>query len=129
MRIPKRVNAVLDWAEKHARGVSITVICLVLVGCAFLLPLFAALGLGAVIGGLVVYAATAANRRKLLGEIDELLRQNGSLRHERTVLASGVIATETQDTAQLMVIPAEAEPEPAEVTTRVLKVITDDEVG
>ena len=132
MRIPKRVNDALDWAERHGRGLTVTVILIVVVTSSLFLPTLAVLVLGAVLGASVVYLRMSNRQRRLRTEIDDLLRQNGALRHQRTVLASGVIAAETQTTQALMVIPAEdaedcEDIEPEAAKTRKLPVVPDEE--
>ena len=131
MRIPKRVNDAWDWAEHHGRGLTITTVLLVVGVLTLFLPVFAVLAAGLVAGGVAVYLRMSGQKRRLRAEIDELLRQNGALRHERTVLASGVMAAEDHPTQALLVIPAE-DPEPAtdqpdSTTTRTLPVLPDEE--
>lgn len=128
MRIPKRVNDAWDWAERHIRGLTVTVVLLVVCGTVFLLPALATLVLGAAVGGALVFNRMSRRQRKLHAEIDDLLRENGALRHQRTVLASGVIAAETQTTEKIMIIPAELpELEEAEAEkTRRLPTLPDD---
>jgi hypothetical protein len=127
VRIPKRVNDAWDWAERHSRGLTVTVVLIVVCGAAFLLPAAATLVLGAAVGGALVYNRMSRRQRRLRAEIDELLRENGALRHERTVLASGVIAAETQTTEKIMIIPAELEESESETqTTRRLPVLPDE---
>ena len=133
MRIPKRVNDAWDWAEQHGRGLTITAVLLVVAVLALFLPVFAVLAAGLVAGGVAVYLRMSGRQRRLRAEIDDLLRQNGALRHERTVLASGVMAAEDHPTQALLVIPAEEpepEPEPGQpdsTTTRTLPVLPDEE--
>ncbi len=130
MRIPKRVNDAWDWAEHHIRGLTITAILVVVGVLALFLPVFAVLAAGLVAGGVAVYLRMSGRQRRLRAEIDELLRQNGALRHQRTVLASGVMAAEEHPTQALMVIPAaedEDEPEPDSTTTRTLPLLSDED--
>lgn len=128
MRIPKRVNDAWDWAEKHRRGLTATATLILAAVLAVFLPVFAVLLLGLVAGAVIVYLRMSARQRRLHAEIDELLRQNGALRHQRTVLASGLITAEERPTQALMVIPAEEpEDEPEAATTRKFPMIPDEQ--
>lgn len=110
MRIPKRVNAVLDWMEQHfvALGVVVTLVVVALV--ATLAPVavgFPAAGLilGAAVGGFLVHIRMSRRLARARADNDNLLRENGALRHRNTVLASGVITREAQETQALVAIP------------------------
>ncbi|WP_026416027.1 hypothetical protein [Actinomadura oligospora] len=110
MRIPKPVNAALDWAEQHF-GALAAVVALVLAAAAALalprlvgLPL-AGFVLGTAIGGFVVYARMSRRLARARRDNDDLLRENGALRHRNTILSSGVITRESQTTQALLMIP------------------------
>ncbi|MEV4255663.1 hypothetical protein AB0J52_21110 [Spirillospora sp. NPDC049652] len=110
MRIPKPVNAALDWAEQHFGAVAAVVAMVVAAGAALALPHslgapVAALVLGLAVGGFVVYARMARRLARARRENDDLLRENGALRHRNTILASGVITRESQTTQALLMIP------------------------
>lgn len=109
MRIPKRVNAAWDWAEGHKRATAFVALLLaVSVGTLWALPL-ATFALGLAIGGLLVHRRLTARIERLRGERDDVLRENGRLRHRATVLASGVVEAEALMTQQLITIPEESE--------------------
>ncbi|MFI0404573.1 hypothetical protein [Actinomadura sp. 3N508] len=110
MRIPKRVNTVLDWIEEHylALGVVVALIAVALV--ATLAPPSAGLPVAAFIlglasGGFLVHVRASRRVARVRMDVDNLLRENGALRHRNTVLASGVITREAQETQALMSIP------------------------
>ncbi|WP_067798666.1 hypothetical protein [Actinomadura formosensis] len=110
MRIPKRVNAVLDWMEQHfvALGVVVTLVVVALV--ATLAPTavgFPVAGfiLGVAVGGFLVHIRMSRRLARARADNDNLLRENGALRHRNTVLASGVITREAQETQALVAIP------------------------
>ncbi|TDD31485.1 hypothetical protein E1287_26150 [Actinomadura sp. KC06] len=110
MRIPKRVNTVLDWIEEHylALGVVVALIAVALV--ATLAPRsvgipVAAFILGLAAGGFTVHVRASRRVARVRADVDNLLRENGALRHRNTVLASGVITREAQETQALMSIP------------------------
>lgn len=110
MRIPKRVNTVLDWMEEHylALGAVITLVVVALV--ATLLPSSVGLPaagfvLGLAAGGFTVHVRLSRRVARARAEVDALLRENGALRHRNTVLASGVITREAQETQALVSIP------------------------
>jgi hypothetical protein len=124
VRIPKRVNTAWDWAEKNAGLLGCVVMLVVAVGTALVLPTLAALAIGVFLGAVVVHRRMRARERRLRAQIDDLLRENGALRHERTMLASGVIEAQERDTVALMIIPEEPEPEP-EGDTKRLPILPD----
>ncbi|HEU5157872.1 MAG TPA: hypothetical protein VFU43_12825 [Streptosporangiaceae bacterium] len=114
MKIPKPVNAILDWMGHNVRAVAA-------VGAALIIsivvwrwvPLASMFVLGVAIGGGAVHQRMASRQAALRSDIDDLLRQNGALRREKLTLASGVIAKQAQLTAKLPVIsddPDAAEP-------------------
>ncbi|MFI0479191.1 hypothetical protein [Actinomadura sp. 9N215] len=110
MRIPKRVNTVLDWMEEHylALGAVTALIAVALV--ATLAPRsvgipVAAFILGLAAGGFTVHVRASRRVARVRADVDNLLRENGALRHRNTVLASGVITREAQETQALMSIP------------------------
>lgn len=122
MRIPKRVNTVLDWMEQHypALGAVVALIAVALV--AALAPPsvgFPVAGfiLGVAAGGFLVHVRSSRRVARARAEVDGLLRENGALRHRNTVLASGVITREAQETQALMSIP-EDDPLPGEGETQ-----------
>jgi hypothetical protein len=110
VRIPKRVNAVLDWVEQHFVALAAVFALLVVALVALLAP--AAVGfpvagfvLGTAVGGFLVHTRLSRRIARARSDIDNLLRENGALRHRNTVLASGVITRESQETQALVSIP------------------------
>ncbi|MEW2356676.1 hypothetical protein [Spirillospora sp. NPDC029432] len=126
MRIPKRVNTVLDRAERHA-GPLLVVIALVAAAVAAMwVPLLAGFILGAAAGGFYVHLRMSKRIARARREVDDLLRENGSLRHRNTVLASGVITREAQVTQALVAIP-EVEPNEDPQRTQALPALFDEQ--
>jgi hypothetical protein len=110
VRIPKRVNAVLDWVEQHFVALAAVFALLVVALVALLAP--AAVGfpvagfvLGTAAGGFLVHMRLSRRIARARSDVDNLLRENGALRHRNTVLASGVITRESQETQALVSIP------------------------
>ncbi|GAA2111845.1 hypothetical protein [Actinomadura alba] len=109
MKIPKPVNAAWDWVEGHIRPIALVVVLFIAAGTVLWIPQIAAFVVGVAIGGLVVQMRMAKRLTRLRAEADDLLRENGSLRHEKTVLASGVISSQALLTQRLPVIPDDPE--------------------
>jgi hypothetical protein len=112
VRIPKPVNAALDWAEKHLGALGVVVTLVLAAGAALLLPHdfgfpIAGLVLGLAFGGFASHVRMAKRVARVRAEVDDLLRENGALRHRNTVLASGVITRESQTTQAFVAIPEE----------------------
>ncbi|MEV0661005.1 hypothetical protein ACIBI3_10415 [Actinomadura luteofluorescens] len=110
MRIPKRVNTVLDWVEQHLLAFAVVVALVVVALVSTLAPPAVGLPvagfvLGAAAGGLVVHLRMSRRIARARSDNDNLLRENGALRHRNTVLASGVITREAQETQALVAIP------------------------
>ncbi|WP_433463732.1 hypothetical protein [Spirillospora sp. CA-128828] len=110
MRIPKRVNTVLDWMEQHYLALAVVLALVVVALVATLAPPaagFPAAGfvLGGAAGGLLVHVRLSRRIARARADVDNLLRENGALRHRNTVLASGVITREAQETQALVSIP------------------------
>lgn len=107
MKIPRRLNAALDLAAKNAR-VSLLVLLLVVAAVATLwIPALAAFALGIGVGGVVVHNRMSARVARLRAEADDLLRENGALRHEKTVIAKAGATSESLLTQRLPSIPEE----------------------
>ncbi|TDD87224.1 hypothetical protein [Actinomadura rubrisoli] len=114
MRIPKRVNTVLDWMEKHFRALAVVVTLVVVALVASLAPPVVGLPvagfvLGVAAGGFLVHVRMSKRVGRVRADVDDLLRENGALRHRNTVLASGVITREAQETQALVAIPEDEE--------------------
>jgi hypothetical protein len=112
VRIPKPVNAALDWAEKHLGALGVVVTLVLAAGAALLLPPVAGLPiaglvLGLAFGGFASHVRMTKRVARVRAEMDDLLRENGALRHRNTVLASGVITRESQTTQAFVAIPEE----------------------
>jgi hypothetical protein len=105
LRIPKRVNKALDWAEDHIRVITFIMILVVVSVAALWLPALAAFVLGALVGGVLVRWRLTRRLARLRSEADDLLRENGALRHEKTMLTRGVITASGQLTQKLPIIP------------------------
>jgi hypothetical protein len=105
LRIPKRVDTAWDWLERHGR---VTVIAMALGSAsvaAVFLPALAALIAGLVIGGMAVQIRMGRRVARLRAEIDDLLRETGSLRHQKNVRDSRAIEAQTKITEKLIIIP------------------------
>ncbi|GAA2434069.1 hypothetical protein GCM10010191_55560 [Actinomadura vinacea] len=125
MRIPKPVNVVLDWAEGHAGALAAVIALVAAAVAAMWVPVLAGSILGIAVGGFAVHLRMSKRVARVRRDMDDLLRENGALRHRNTVLASGVITRESQMTQALVSIP---EDEPLEDPQRTQKLPTlDDE--
>ncbi|GAA2731767.1 hypothetical protein [Actinocorallia aurantiaca] len=109
MRIPKRVNAVWDWAEQHGRALSAGTILLIVVVGALWLPALGALVAGMVVGGEAVRRRSRRRLERLQSDNDQLLRQNGALRHKVALLEQGIREQASLTTQRLPVIPGTVE--------------------
>ncbi|GAA2598607.1 hypothetical protein SMC26_04485 [Actinomadura fulvescens] len=123
MRIPKRVNAALDWAEKHFGALAVVVTLVAASAAALLAPPAVGLPvagfvLGLAFGGFAVYTRMVKRIARVRSDVDDLLRENGALRHRNTVLSSGVITRESQVTQALVAIPEEPPEEDPQGTVR-----------
>jgi len=105
VRIPKRVNAVLDRVEQHLGALAAVVALAAAAAAAMWIPVLSGFILGLAVGGFLVHLRTAKRITRLRRENDDLLRENGALRHRNTVLASGIITKEAQVTQALLQIP------------------------
>jgi hypothetical protein len=105
VKIPKPVNAAWDWVEDHVRLIALVVALMIAASTVLWIPLLAAFVVGATAGGVVVQLRMAERVTRLRAETDDLLRENGALRHEKTVLASGVLSSQTLLTQRLPMIP------------------------
>ncbi|MGI8329102.1 hypothetical protein ACRYCC_04000 [Actinomadura scrupuli] len=111
MKIPKRVNNALDWAEDNIRVIMIVTALVIVSATAMWMPAIAAFVAGALVGGVAVRWRMARRLARLRADADDLLRENGALRHQNTLLSQGVIASSGQLTQRLPVIrPVEERP-------------------
>jgi hypothetical protein len=105
VKIPRRLNAALDWATDHAR-IILTVVPLVVAAVAVLwMPAVAAFVVGIGVGGVTVHYRMSARVARLRAEADDLLRENGALRHEKTLIAKTADPSGSVLTQKLPSIP------------------------
>ncbi|WP_395107641.1 hypothetical protein [Actinomadura sp. SCN-SB] len=105
MRIPRRVDTALSWVERYRVALTAVIVLVVVAALLRWQPVLAALVLGGAFGGFLVHTRSSRHVRRARREIDELLRQNGALRHRNTMLGSGVIQRGSQMTEVLVAIP------------------------
>jgi hypothetical protein len=105
VKIPRRLNAALDWAAAHARVILIVVPLAVAAVAVLWMPTLAALAVGVGVGAVAVHYRMSRRVNRLRAEADDLLRENGALRHQRTVLARRGGASESVLTQRLPSIP------------------------
>ncbi|MER6809065.1 hypothetical protein ABT299_07295 [Spirillospora sp. NPDC000708] len=136
MRIPKRVNAVLDWMEQHFGALAVVVALIVVALVATLAPPLVGLPvagfvIGLAVGGFLVHVRLSRRIARARAEVDDLLRENGALRHRNTILASGVITRGAQETQALVAIPEDDEDlvEDDPTRTAALPELTDELLG
>ncbi|OLT13879.1 hypothetical protein BJF79_19520 [Actinomadura sp. CNU-125] len=94
----------MGWLEKHRGALAATVALVATAASVMWWPPLAGFVLGIAAGGFGVHLRRANRLAKAKREVDNLLRENGALRHRNTVLSSGVIAQGTQVTHKLMPI-------------------------
>ena len=109
MKIPRRVNAALDWVADHARVVLIVVPLVVAAIAVLWMPAVAALVVGVGVGSVAVHFRMSRRVARLRGEVDDLLRENGALRHRRNMIARANVTSESVLTQKLPAIPEEDE--------------------
>ncbi|MCW2902161.1 MAG: hypothetical protein JWO67_4426 [Streptosporangiaceae bacterium] len=107
MKIPKHVNTVWDWVDDHIRLLAIIVALAAAAAAGLWLPILSAFVLGAALGGLAIHSRMSRRTTRLRAEVDDLLRENGSLRHENNMLIGGVISAQMLVTQRLPVITAD----------------------
>jgi hypothetical protein len=136
VRIPKRVNAVLDWMEQHFGALAVVVALIVVAVVATLAPPLVGLPvagfvIGLAVGGFLVHVRLSRRIARARAEVDDLLRENGALRHRNTILASGVITRGAQETQALVAIPEDDEDlvEDDPTRTAALPELTDELLG
>jgi hypothetical protein len=83
VKIPKRVNTAWDWAEENGRTIVIITVLVVSGVSALWLPALGAFIFGAAVGGGVVALGLARKIARLRAVNDDLLRENGALRHQK----------------------------------------------
>ncbi|GAA3241008.1 hypothetical protein [Actinocorallia longicatena] len=105
MRIPKRVDAAWDWAERHGRALTLGILVVVAVVGALVMPTLGALAVGLLIGGVVVYRRLARRIERLRADNDQLLRDNGNVHHQLALMRRGVKQESSLSTQVLPYIP------------------------
>lgn len=105
MRIPRRVNALLDWAAQNARIILVVLPLAVAAIAVLWMPALAAFAVGVGAGGVAVHVRMTAKVARLRAEADDLLRENGALRHEKTVIAKANVSSVSVLTQKLPSIP------------------------
>ena len=105
MRIPRRVNALLDWAAHNARVILVVLPLAVAAIAVLWMPALAAFAVGVGAGGVAVHFRMTAKVARLRAEADDLLRENGALRHEKTVIAKANVSSVSVLTQKLPSIP------------------------
>ncbi|GAB2807352.1 hypothetical protein GCM10027176_10540 [Actinoallomurus bryophytorum] len=107
MRIPRRLNAALDGAARNARVILVVLPLVVAAVVVLWMPALAAFAVGVGVGGVVVHVRMSARVARLRAEADDLLRENGALRHEKTVIAKATVTSGSVLTQKLPSIPEE----------------------
>lgn len=107
MRIPKRLNAVLDRMAGKALIIWIVLDLAAAAAAAVRRPALAAFVVGVGVGGVVVHVRTSARVARLRAETDDLLRENGALRHGKAVIAKVGAASGSEVTHMLPAISME----------------------
>ncbi|MGH3373544.1 MAG: hypothetical protein ACRDP6_02270 [Actinoallomurus sp.] len=105
MKIPRRLNAVLDWAAGNARVLLVVLPLAVGVVAVLWIPAVAAFAVGIGVGGVAVHIRMSTKVARLRAEADDLLRENGALRHQKTVIAKASVTSESVLTQKLPSIP------------------------
>lgn len=111
MKIPKVINVALDWVGAHARVVLIVLPLAVAALAVAWLPALAAFAVGVGVGGVAVHGRMTKRVVRLRAEADDLLRENGALRHEKNVMARSAITSGSVLTQKLPSIPLEDDEE------------------
>jgi hypothetical protein len=107
VKIPRRLNAALDSATNNARAILIALPLAVAAAAVLWMPALAAFAVGVGVGGVAVHVRMSAKVARLRAEADDLLRENGALRHEKTMITKGATASGSLLTQMLPSIPEE----------------------
>ncbi|WP_148086135.1 hypothetical protein [Actinocorallia herbida] len=107
MRIPKSVDKAWDWAERRGKVLGAVLLLLVAGVGALWLPALGALAVGILVGALVALWRTRRTVASLRADNDQLLRENGAMRHALAALEHGVRRQGSVETQVLPFIPAE----------------------
>jgi hypothetical protein len=125
VKISRRVDIALGWVERYGLALVVALVLAVVAALLRWQPVLAALVLGSALGGLPVQLWMSGRVRKTRREMDEVLRQNGALRHRNILLSSGVMARDAQPTQVLIAIPETAVPVRDPQDTRPLEARSD----
>ena len=106
MKIPRRLNAVLDWAAGNGRIILIILPLVVAAIVVMWMPALAAFAVGVGVGGVVVHVRMSTKVTRLRAEVDDLLRENGALRHEKTVIAKAGARATTSESVLTQKLPS-----------------------
>jgi hypothetical protein len=106
VKIPRRLNAVLDWAAGNARIILVILPLAVAAIVVMWMPALAAFAVGVGVGGVVVHVRMSARVARLRDEADDLLRENGALRHEKTVIAKAGARAATSESVLTQKLPS-----------------------
>jgi hypothetical protein len=109
VKIPRRLNAALDWIGDHARVVLIVLPLVVAAVAVLWMPALAALAVGVGVGSVTVHFRMSKRVARLRAEVDDLLRENGALRHRRNMIARANVTSESVLTQKLPAIPEETD--------------------
>jgi membrane protein YdbS with pleckstrin-like domain len=107
VKIPRGLNAALDWVADNARAILIVLSLAIAAVTALWIPALAAFAVGVGVGGVAVHVRMRARVARLRAEADDLLRENGALRHQKTVIAKATVASGSVLTQKLPIIPDE----------------------
>jgi hypothetical protein len=97
----------LDWAAGHARVILVVLPLAVAAAAALWLPALAAFAVGVGVGSVAVHVRMGRRVARLRAEADDLLRENGALRHEKTLVAKASVASASVLTQKLPSITEE----------------------
>jgi hypothetical protein len=106
VRIPRRLNAILDWAAGNIRVILVVLPLAVGAVVVMWMPALAAFAVGVGVGGVVVHVRMSAKVARLRAEADDLLRETGALRHEKTVIAKAGARAATSESVLTQKLPS-----------------------
>lgn len=107
VKIPRWLNAALDWMADNARVILIVLFLAIAAVTVLWVPALAAFAVGVLVGGVAVHGRMSARMARLRAEADALLRENGALRHQKTMIARATVASGSVLTQKLPIIPDE----------------------
>ncbi|GAB2837497.1 hypothetical protein GCM10022221_41100 [Actinocorallia aurea] len=107
VRIPKSVDKAWDWTERNGKAVGTVVLLIVAGAGALWMPALGALAAGILVGAVAVLWRTRRRVAALRADNDQLLRENGAMKHALAALEHGVRRQGSVETQVLPFIPAE----------------------